>query len=119
MNARQIASKILSAIQAQKIDPASATSLVLGGMEIVHQFPGISGIDKRQLVIDAIKVIASGFDGITGTTDDLIPPVVMSSLTMLANSTLLGDIIDTLVNACKSTFMQAEKARLFSCCFKN
>jgi len=55
---------------------------------------GMSGTQKKALLVKAIELIAHGPDGIAGTTDDILPPIVVSGLKALIESQMLEAVID-------------------------
>jgi hypothetical protein len=43
-------------------------------------------------IINVLEIVARGQDGIEGTPDDIIPPVVMKGIRVLLNENMIQDI---------------------------
>ena len=93
---------ITHAIEHKSIQPASLP-IVQMGMRIVARETTLSGAEKKALVIHVVERIARGKDGIEGTQDDVIPPMVVAGLRALIQSQVLDGVIDLAYSTLKAT----------------
>ena len=65
---------------------------------LMVQANGVEAADlqqyAKQIAFEAIKRIAAGADGISGTDDDLIPVDIVQKIGALLNADLVGSVID-------------------------
>ena len=69
-------------------------AIVQRGVALLKGVGGLSGPEKKTLLIDAIKMIAKGADGVPGTHDDAIPEIVVDGLRVLIESQMLDTVIE-------------------------
>jgi hypothetical protein len=106
---------IRDAIKNKSVDTSSAMKLIVISMEIIESFD-VNNNDKKEYVIIAIQEIAKGDDMIMGTSDDIISPEVVQSLTAMINSNLLDEVIDIVCLASKGEFnVNKIKKTCFGC----
>lgn len=68
--------------------------------EAVRATAAISDPAERRLKIEhMMRTVAAGADGISGTADDLIPPLIVDQLVKLLHMGLVGEIADELMHA--------------------
>lgn len=95
-----LARSITIALAERAVEP-KPVAVVQQGVAMLSTSKGLSGSEKKQLLVAAIQTIARGPDGISGTADDVIPPFVLAGLVALIESELLGDVIDLAHSAFK------------------
>lgn len=122
----ELVKQLLVIIESKKIGMSSAIHLIVSGMELLEEYPNLSGKEKRQLLIVALTDIAKGNDGILGTSDDLISPFVLHQLETMLIGNLIEDVISVIIDAAsgklniRKTMQVAEQviAETSICCFK-
>lgn len=82
----------------------TATSIIAKTMELVERVKGLSGAEKKDLVLKVIFLVAKGKDGVEGTDDDIIPKDIMDNVRLLIEKDLVGDVVDVIVNAANGKF---------------
>lgn len=82
-------------------NPSNLTPSVLiaKAMELVERIKGLSGSEKKDMVLIIISIVAKGKDGVEGTDDDIIPKDIMDKIHVLIEKDLVGDIVDVIVSA--------------------
>ena len=103
-----IASKIAIMLQESilngEIVKDSPMKILTKGIEIMESFPNMSGEQRKIMLIKVVEKIAAGADGIAGTEDDIIPVNVVTSLKLLLEKDLIGDIVEVITSAAKGEF---------------
>lgn len=94
-----VAPQIITLIAEKKIDIKSAVDIVKVTMQEVEKMKSLSGLAKQKIVLEVIKDIAKGPDGISGTSDDLIPEHIMAGVHTLIEHELLPAIINVIIDA--------------------
>jgi hypothetical protein len=84
---------IVKGLTERTLEP-KPVAILQQGMSFLSQSKELSGQEKKQLLVTAIKMIARGPDGIPGTADDVIPHFVTVGLTALIESEMLEDVIE-------------------------
>lgn len=77
-----------------RVNVVSPSSLIARGTEIMGTFQALSGPQKKDALIQVVRRLAAGVDGVEGTADDLIPPVALRGLLTMLDQNLMGDVID-------------------------
>lgn len=72
-------------------------SVISAAVTILDTYKNLRGLQKRELLIAAINMIARGADGVEGTADDLVPPEVARVLRSFISSDTIVDIVNNLV----------------------
>jgi hypothetical protein len=67
----------------------------------------LGGAQKKALLICALERLAYGPDGLPGTSDDILPPVVVAGLRALVDSGVLEGVIDLAHKAVRSSSWSA------------
>ena len=97
LKSQKISILLKEAIANDEVDPLSPMEIIAKGMELLENLPEVKSkkgppIDKKKVLIDTIKRVAIGADGISGTDDDIIPESCVKSLVTLINQDLIGDV---------------------------
>ena len=97
LKSQKISILLKEAIANDEVDPLSPMEIIAKGMELLENLPELKSkkgppIDKKKVLIDTIKRVAIGADGISGTDDDIIPESCVKSLVTLINQDLIGDV---------------------------
>ena len=88
-----IARALVKGLTDQTLEP-KPVALLQQGVALLATSRGLTGPEKKALLVTAIKMVAAGPDGLPGTADDLIPPFVTAGLGALIESELLEDVAD-------------------------
>jgi hypothetical protein len=89
---------------------SQAFPLIAKGMELVEQLPLHQADDKKALLFAAFERIAMGQDGMSGTSDDLIPADVLANIRLLLDAHLIEQFADVWADATKGK-VSVEKAK--------
>ena len=89
----QLANTLVSALADKTLEP-KPVAIVQQGMAILATASDLTGKEKKRLLVTAMKMIAAGPDGVPGTDDDVIPPIVTAGLGALIESEVLEDVIE-------------------------
>lgn len=95
----EITSSIRQLITDKKVTVNNAIGLLRVAMQQAERLRSLSGAEKQALVIDILSTIAKGADGIEGTSDDIIPPVVINGIRALLEHDLVASTIDIIIDA--------------------
>lgn len=95
---------LLEAITDKQIDKISAFSFIAKGMEIMDTFPNLTGEEKKNMLLNVIKKVAAGADGILGTDDDILPKECVETLQFILNKNLAEDIIKVIADTAHGRF---------------
>lgn len=82
----------------------SPVQLIAQGMEILNtssQWAGMTGTQKKEVLVGALEKIAKGSDGVEGTADDLFPPEFVATVKLLLERQLVSQIVDVISAAAK------------------
>lgn len=77
--------------------PVTPVSVISAVMTIMDTYKNLRGLQKRELLVAAIDIIARGADGVEGTADDLVPPEVARVLRDMLSSNTIVDIVNHLI----------------------
>ena len=99
----------------EKLKCASAFDIIIMCMELVETGL-IAHINKKEVVIAVLERVSKGFDGIEGTSDDLISQDTIKMIKSLLENSLIEGVIDTIVKASKKLF-NINKNKKWWCCF--
>lgn len=80
------------------------TMIIAKAMELVERVKGLSGPEKKDLVLKVIFIVAKGKDGVEGTDDDIISKDVMDNVRILVDKNLVSDVVDVIVSAANGKF---------------
>lgn len=75
-------------------------------MQMVDKYNHLSKQEKKRLVIQLFEDVASGKDGILGTSDDLIPPYAVNGMRVMIESELLDKTIEVIYEATVGNVLQ-------------
>lgn len=78
-----------------------AVGLIKFVMTNVEKLNGLSGEEKEQMVMSILTDLAKGKDGISGTKDDLLPPIVIAGLQAMSENNLITSTIELIIDASK------------------
>lgn len=99
-------------------------NVVAMGMELMNKYKGLSGMDKKTILVEALTAIANGADGIANTDDDVIPKPVMDTIKTLIDGQLVSHMINLVSDVSKGKFdigqtvaVAKEANEAFSGCF--
>lgn len=95
----KVTANIRRLISENKVRVTNAIGLLRVAMQEVERLNEFTGSQKQSLVIEVLSRIAKGPDGISGTQDDLIPPLVIDGVRVLIESNLIGATIDLIIDA--------------------
>lgn len=98
-----------------KLKSASAFDIIIMSMELVETGL-VAHINKKEVVVAVLERISKGFDGIEGTSDDLISQDTIKMIKSLLDNALIEGVIDTIVKASKKLF-NINKNKKWWCCF--
>lgn len=119
LKAKKLSILLREAIVNKDIDAASPMSIIAKGMELMNTLPDLKDVeDKKDLLVNVIKDIAVGSDGIAGTDDDIIPEVCVKALTTLLEQDLVGDVqnmVSDIMNG-KFNLSSVDKMQKYLCC---
>jgi hypothetical protein len=99
----------------EKLKNASVFEIIVICMELVETGL-VSHINKKEIVVAVLERISKGFDGIDGTSDDLISQNTIKMIKSILDNALIDDIIDTIIKASKQIF-NINKNKKWWCCF--
>lgn len=115
-----IAKKVQQAVVSLK--NVSAVALITKGMEVLTQYPSLSETDRKTMLLEALKVIAAGTDGVNGTADDVIPLATLTQLQYMLQNDIVHDVVSVVQDAAagKLNLIEATSLvnKLTSCCVK-
>jgi hypothetical protein len=77
--------------------PVTPVSVISAVMTILDTYKNLRGLQKRELLVATIDILARGSDGVEGTADDLVPPEVARVLRDLLSSNTIVDIVNHLI----------------------
>lgn len=99
-------------------------NVVAIGMELMNKYKGLSGVEKKTILVEALTTIANGADGIANTEDDIIPKPVMDTIKTLIDGQLVSHMINLVSDVSKGKFdinqtvaVAKEAGDVFSGCF--
>jgi hypothetical protein len=95
---------LLEAVSDKKLDNMSAMSIIAKGMEIMETFPNLNGEEKKKMLMNVIKKVAAGADGILGTDDDVLPKECIDTLQVILEKNLTEDIIKVISDTARGKF---------------
>jgi len=95
---------LLESLSDNKIDNMSAMSIIAKGMEIMETFPNLNGEEKKKMLMNVIKKVAAGADGILGTEDDVLPKECVETLQLILEKNLAEDIIKVIADTAHGKF---------------
>ena len=98
-----------------KLKSASAFDIIIMSMELVETGL-VAHINKKEVVVAVLERISKGFDGIEGTSDDLISQDTIKMIKSLLDNALIDGMIDVIVKASKKLF-NINKNKKRWCCF--
>lgn len=100
-------------------------NIVAMGMELMNKYNGLSGMEKKTILVQALNTIANGADGIADTEDDVIPKPVMDTIKILIDGQLISHMINLVSDVSKGKFdinqtvaVAKEASEAMSGCFK-
>jgi len=99
----------------EKLKNASVFEIIVICMELV-EIGLVSHINKKEIVVAVLERISKGFDGIDGTSDDLISQNTIKMIKSILDNALIDGIIDTIIKASKQIF-NINKNKKWWCCF--
>ena len=97
MNKEVIYNYIYNQLKNKKVSLTSSVSIIALIVEEVEKINNLNGDQKKQYVVEIIKMIVSGEDGKLNTADDLIPPAISSVLFAVIENEAIYIIIDSLI----------------------
>jgi hypothetical protein len=83
-------------------------SVVALGMQVMNGYNGLSGDEKKLILVKALTTIANGADGVAGTNDDVLPKPIMDTITKLLNGTMIHDMINLVSDVSKGKYDLAQ-----------
>lgn len=96
-----------------------AVGLIKYVMTSVEKLNALSGKEKEEMVLSILTELAKGKDGIAGTKDDLIPPLVIAGLQAMSENNLITSTIELIIDATKGKLdinkVETCTSSLFSC----
>ena len=104
-------------IKTNKINKNNAIDLIKDIFKNIElELPNTNEKSKVDIVVEYVKQIAKGKDGILGTEDDMLPKHVIDDMEKMASTSIFLDI----VHLCKDGIMdhKLDKGRLGMCCLK-
>lgn len=115
-NSIAVSIALINMIQHNKINKNNALVMIKDIVKHLDlELPKTSERMKIDLIIDYVKEIAKGNDGILGTKDDLIPKHVIEDLEKMSSTSVFEDII----YMCKSLLKgEIDTNRGTFCCVK-
>jgi hypothetical protein len=99
----------------EKLKSASAFDIIVMIMELL-EVGLVAHINKKEVAIAVLERVSKGFDGIEGTSDDLISQDTIKMIKSILENNLINGIIDTIVKASKKLF-NINKNKKWWCCF--
>ena len=78
-----------AAIADDRISVSDAITLVAHGLQMMDRFPHLSVDERMTLLLRVLEDIAKGPDGLWGTDDDLLSPMVWNGVRVLIEGGLL------------------------------
>jgi hypothetical protein len=105
----EVSLAIRKAIESKSLNAASAMTIIHKGMELLNAFPGVSGAEKKRILVSVLEQVSAGSDGILGTADDLLPEATLKSIKVMLEGDLVGDIVDTFVAITKGAPVDTQK----------
>jgi hypothetical protein len=115
---RDLVDAIKTNISQKTIDTTSAFAIIVRGMELLDNFPKLSGQQKKEYILAVAEEIAKGSDGISGTDDDLLPPSTISAIAYLVKENLIGNFVNIVTDVSKGKFDINKITATASSCFK-
>lgn len=106
----EVAGKMEGDIKHGKVHIVSPSAIVQYGMGLMNGYDYLKGSDKKAVLLEVIRRVAVGADGVAGTADDIIPPIAVRGLTVLLEQNLVGDVIDLVAGLTKGK-VDVEKAK--------
>lgn len=93
----------------------SAVPLITMGIRILKENGVTNVIERKELLLQVLRKIAAGNDGLHGTADDIIPIAVMDQLAIMLETHLAADMI-TAIQGNELMNKTTDKAKgCFSC----
>lgn len=90
--AAAVADRFLKDIQQKRsLDPKSVVQLVKDVSRLAS---------NKEEALEALRLIAKGADGVSGTRDDIIPPATLKTVLMLMESGVLEELVVELRGGC-------------------
>lgn len=90
---------LVKGLRSKRIDALSAVAILKEAARLARNEP-----NPHRAVEEALRRLAAGNDGISGTEDDLLPPSTVDQLVKLVDTGLVAQFVDafmpTVVKAC-------------------
>lgn len=80
----------------------NAVDIIKHGIEIL-KFTPVPNAEKKKILVEILRFVAYGEDGLPNTSDDRINPETLKVLLVLIENDLISSIIDGLVLVAKKT----------------
>lgn len=93
---------LVDSLVMKRVEP-KPLAILQHGMTALLIHEELTGAQKKALLVSALERIAHGPDGIPGTSDDILPPLVVHGLKVLIESEMIGDLIDLAHTAIKKS----------------
>lgn len=90
----EILLKLVKMIETKEVDVRNVIDVIKVTMKQVETIKGMPLADQKVLVIDLIRDLSRGADGIEGTEDDIIPVNVVAGAKAMIENSLVGSIFD-------------------------
>lgn len=105
-SSNEIVDKLIADLEAfvKGSSKANPMAVIAKGMEVLDKVQGLSGADKKVLLVSALRKIAAGKDGVAGTEDDVFPPEIVEGVRVILEKDLVSNLIDLIVSVTKGEY---------------